>query len=537
MVLPYPQIWGLDKNVALMQDATARPLWDAFLFQPYFTMRIPIFIALSLMSLAATASAQFAPTSLGAGYTVNYDSTVNDSLDGVYREQVTFRITSSSEFTTADGGGTYTYTKTGANTATLTYHAVGGGEQENATVQATFTSTSGGSFTSSGSYTGSDEDGPYSGTFTSSGTFTYLIPAPSVVPAVSDDFNDNSKNTTKWGTDISGFSTGVFTEVNQRLEYSASTAAERNVFRPWNITAPLAYDRSWEVVVDAVNTLALTGVDGEAGVGLGVFPPVRTDKFVELGFYASREDGVNSRMIFSEDDGSNDDAAVTSTTVALRIAYNSSTKLLTCYYDTDGAANGYIWLPVGSYSTSTWGMSGSQSFRVAAMGYSIGTSVTSVKPYLDDFRITGPDSTLDAWKRLHFGDPATADAGDLEDQDKDGIKNLVEYASGLNPKSNGVAILVPGTGTSGLPYVSTTGSAGAKKLRLEFVRRKSSTTPGITYAPQFSDTLLDSGTGAWQTAGGTATVTSIDANWERVVIEDTTVGSAKRFGRVLITRP
>ncbi|MEI6569100.1 MAG: hypothetical protein WCR20_20640, partial [Verrucomicrobiota bacterium] len=69
-------------------------------------------------------------------------------------------------------------------------------------------------------------------------------------------------------------------------------------------------------------------------------------------------------------------------------------------------------------------------------------------------------------------------------------------------------------------------------LRVEYLRRKASTNPCITYTAQFS-----SDNSSWVDYTGTATVTSIDGTWERVVVDDPSPGT-KRFSRVkVVTSP
>ena len=68
-------------------------------------------------------------------------------------------------------------------------------------------------------------------------------------------------------------------------------------------------------------------------------------------------------------------------------------------------------------------------------------------------------------------------------------------------------------------------------LRIEFLRRKATTNSGLTYEPQFSDTLLD----PWSPSTATPTIISIDDTWERVLIEDDQPGVAKRFARVKVS--
>jgi hypothetical protein len=67
------------------------------------------------------------------------------------------------------------------------------------------------------------------------------------------------------------------------------------------------------------------------------------------------------------------------------------------------------------------------------------------------------------------------------------------------------------------------------RLVIEFVRRKASTNPGITYIVETGGSLPD-----WSPLDlSTASVTSIDSVWERVAVTDPTV-SANRFGCVRV---
>jgi len=115
----------------------------------------------------------------------------------------------------------------------------------------------------------------------------------------------------------------------------------------------------------------------------------------------------------------------------------------------------------------------------------------------------------------------------------DGVKNLLKYAFNMNlsgPDSRG---LLPGTGTSGLPSITSTISGGITTLRVEFIRRRGS---GLVYTPKRSHDLSSL---SWVAISGVPTVTPIDANWERVVYQMylTTATNPKGFGVVEVTLP
>jgi len=131
-------------------------------------------------------------------------------------------------------------------------------------------------------------------------------------------------------------------------------------------------------------------------------------------------------------------------------------------------------------------------------------------------------SSYEHWAYTSWFQPGDSLAGLLDDADHDGKPNLLSYAFDLNPRGNG-------SSTSTLPAVELTGTGAARHLRITYLRRKASTDSGLTYSPQFTSSV----TGVWQTVSGGA-VSSVSAEWERVVVDDSVPisGDAKRFARV-----
>jgi hypothetical protein len=113
------------------------------------------------------------------------------------------------------------------------------------------------------------------------------------------------------------------------------------------------------------------------------------------------------------------------------------------------------------------------------------------------------------------------------------VKNLLKYASNMNLSGPNVRVLAPGTGTFGLPSITTTISGATTTLRVEFIRRKGS---GLEYTPKRSSDLS---TFSWATLTAVPTVTQIDANWERVLYVEplTTATNPKCFGVVEVKLP
>ena len=124
-------------------------------------------------------------------------------------------------------------------------------------------------------------------------------------------------------------------------------------------------------------------------------------------------------------------------------------------------------------------------------------------------------------------------SGDESDSDMDGIELLLEYAFNLNPISADYKILEAGNETFGLPLVRLVPSGENSVLQIEYIRRKASTNPQISYFPEFSSSLTS---GEWDAPLTAEVVTSIDAEWERVVVSDLLDSSSSntRFGRVRV---
>ena len=108
----------------------------------------------------------------------------------------------------------------------------------------------------------------------------------------------------------------------------------------------------------------------------------------------------------------------------------------------------------------------------------------------------------------------------------DGVTNLEKFAFNLDPLMPDVRHLTVGADDpAGLPGGSYIGGV----LRLEFLRRRASTNPAITYTAQFGSDL----SGWTSIATGTPAGIPIDGTWERVTVDDPD-GGLKRFGRVKV---
>ena len=191
-------------------------------------------------------------------------------------------------------------------------------------------------------------------------------------------------------------------------------------------------------------------------------------------------------------------------------------------------------LPVGSTDRSVQaaisGLQRGSLYFFRAVASNAENTVPRFGPILS-FIANDSQGTFPGWAATQFSSAQLADpliSGPGADSDQDGVVNLLECAFNLNPLISGNPILIAGTGTSGLPIIRRNQSPPA--FSIQYLRRKTSTNPGLTYIPQFSSSLDE----AWSTFAGTETVQSIDATWERVTAEDAPSTQEKRFGRVKV---
>ena len=152
---------------------------------------------------------------------------------------------------------------------------------------------------------------------------------------------------------------------------------------------------------------------------------------------------------------------------------------------------------------------------------------------MDSFAIIRPfPSGYTAWLANYFTPAQRADAyytATFQDFDGDGLSNLAEFAFNLNPLQAGVPQFVAGM-TGGMPLIRAE-NIGGRRLTVEFPRRKSSTSPGISYIVEFTNTA----TGGWTPRGNPPVVSATsDPNIERVRVEDSLVNQASAFARVRV---
>jgi hypothetical protein len=184
--------------------------------------------------------------------------------------------------------------------------------------------------------------------------------------------------------------------------------------------------------------------------------------------------------------------------------------------------------PVGTTNSTTPGfttptLTTSTSYWVRIKSV-LGASTVYANSNTVTVTVTPVSSPFESWAS---GLPV-GQAGPTQTPQNDGVTNLEKFAFNMNPlTADSRRLTVGANGTAGLPG----GAMAAGKLRIEFLRRKASTNPGITYTAQFGSDFV----GWTDIPVGTPAGTSIDENWERVVVDDPAGGTA-RFGRVKVVQ-
>jgi hypothetical protein len=148
------------------------------------------------------------------------------------------------------------------------------------------------------------------------------------------------------------------------------------------------------------------------------------------------------------------------------------------------------------------------------------TASDGTSSFTENFTVTVTGTPLQTWRQQYFGTAANSGNGsDIADTDGDGITNLMEYATKMNPAVNDV-----------VPQLVILNGAN-----LEFVHTKNKDATDITYIVEWSDTLMS---GSWSTAGVSAPVILSDNGTTQQIQVTVPSGSGvvRRFVRLQVTR-
>jgi hypothetical protein len=210
------------------------------------------------------------------------------------------------------------------------------------------------------------------------------------------DFNGTDyfpTGSAKWDAVTAG-GTSKLTVTNGRYEYTHTGASSGNdfVWRRWNVNQG-SYTNDWSVQVDVhLNAFSMSSDNQYINLNLGI----QDNSNPDLSYAVAIDrywNGANVMDFYSGLGDISTEIANTTTDAALRISFDSLAKTLTAWYDADGAANGYTWIPLETVSIASgdnnWGMTTSSQFNACLIGGSGYITATSGQAYFDNFLATG----------------------------------------------------------------------------------------------------------------------------------------------------
>jgi hypothetical protein len=295
----------------------------------------------------------------------------------------------------------------------------------------------------------------------------------------SDDFNDNSQSLTNWGADIYYLTAHPqLTETNGRLEYTTpGDAPHCQVMRPWILTYG-SYLSDWEAHVDLnLGDVVLTQNGSHVEMNLMVaqeaYDLSKIDfLYISLDLYRNSSGQVTRDLsVYLWTNGVEvlprlPELLTSSQNVAVRIAFDSSNKTLTAFYDGDGSANGYQWTPlatnrvdVGGFS---WSMNATSRFQIFLGASSERIAVnSSAQVFADNFAMSSAPcySRFIQTQKGPDGNPALLLEGNGHRFDLEAATNLL-----TNFASWGAIATLTNNVTGRMDYVDTTGTNHARRF-------------------------------------------------------------------------
>lgn len=206
----------------------------------------------------------------------------------------------------------------------------------------------------------------------------------------SDNFDDNSKDPTRWGTDFSN-GVGVLTETNGRLEYTTLGLPSGFDFvaHPWTLNSA-SYTQDWEIQIDVNSPVLGQRVDLGLLVGPGSDPTVLfTNRFNMQFNKLPGQDFHEFRCAIATDTVEQELGTPQSAPAfaALRVVFNASTRTLSGYYDDNGPECGYSWKLLGASTVpAAWNMTVASVFGISLMGKSANAVIASTNNvFMDNF--------------------------------------------------------------------------------------------------------------------------------------------------------
>lgn len=226
-----------------------------------------------------------------------------------------------------------------------------------------------------------------------------VLDCPCDIP-VADDFNDNSKDPARWGAD-NGFGNGVLTETSQRVQFTISSPTDFDLERrPW-IGSELPYSSDWIVQLDVSNATTPTQNDEYNAVGLALIEAGNDANEIFIEFYSTNDVAGRTGLFSGLFEDFNDIEFIDTdpmsiTNATLRMEFESSTKVVTLYYDATLAGE-QAWVRLGSYgvagsggdASADWTMTNASAFTINLQGYSENMNISPGQAHSDNFALAG----------------------------------------------------------------------------------------------------------------------------------------------------
>jgi hypothetical protein len=239
---------------------------------------------------------------------------------------------------------------------------------------------------------------------------------------ISDNFNDNVKNTAIWGADLVR-GNGVLTETNQRLEYTISTPTSEDTSKWPLIGNRMLYDSDWVAQIDVFNSTNPSQNNQVNSFGIDMYHCEDSNDWLYAELYAWRGGGLTIKGFggeFATDDvtlGFMDTgklAGAKALTGSVQMAFDSIEKIFTVSYRVNGGA----WQPFGTFGVSAggggangngdWSMTDADQFCLKVYGWSSMMSVAGGQMYGDNFLATGAVSTMPVLLQPNGGESVPA---------------------------------------------------------------------------------------------------------------------------------
>ena len=193
-----------------------------------------------------------------------------------------------------------------------------------------------------------------------------------------DDFNDNSKDTSLWGTDM-GAPGATLTETSQAVYLTGTAQVGEDNWRgrPWIKNSGSQTD-DWAAQLEVNIPNISLGTSHGVGLGMRVMNSGNMmGDFADLHLrysesYGSGRDFVGAVDVDAVADPSPVLAATSSINAAVRFRWDASDTTLYMEYDSDAAANGFSWTVLRSDDLASgatdWNMDTSDTFLLGIWG-------------------------------------------------------------------------------------------------------------------------------------------------------------------------